>query len=82
LKAFLLKTKGKFKHTHKLEELNQECAAVDGTFLMIEDLVEPLSRYANTGRYPDDSITMEHAKEAVKTLKQVRKFILPKLKLD
>lgn len=79
LKAFLLKTRGKFQHTHKLEELNQQCAEVDGTFLMIHDWVKPLTQYAISGCYPDNTITIEHAREAVATIKQVRKFIAPKL---
>lgn len=79
LKAFLLKTRGGFQHTHKLEELNQQCAEEDGTFLMIHDLVEPLTKYAISGRYPDSSITMDEARQAVARLKQIRKFILPKL---
>lgn len=81
LKAFLLKTRGKFQHTHKLEDLNQQCAQVDGTFLLIEEWVEPLTKYAISGRYPDNTITIQQAREAVATLKQVRKFIAPKLEL-
>lgn len=81
LKAFLLKTRGSFKHTHKLEDLNSECAQVDGTFLLIAESVAPLSQYAVSGRYPDNAITMEHARAAVALLKQVRKFIVPKLQV-
>ncbi len=79
LKAFLLKTRGGFQHTHKLEELNRQCAKEDGTFLMIHDWVEPLTKYAISGRYPDSSITMDDARQAIARLKQIRKFILPKL---
>lgn len=78
LKAFLLKTRGTFQHTHKLGDLNQECAKEDGLFLLIQDLVEPLTLYAVMGRYPDSTITIEEARKAVATLKQVRKFIVPK----
>jgi hypothetical protein len=46
---------------------------------MIHDWGEPLTRYAISGRYPDNSVTLEHAREAVATIKQVRKFIAPKL---
>jgi len=79
LKAFLLKTRGGFQHTHKLEELNAQCAQEDGTFLLIEDWVTPLTEYAIKGRYPQAGITMDDARQAVATLKQVRKFIAPKL---
>lgn len=79
LKAFLLKTRGTFQHTHKLEELNEQCVKEDGTFLLIKEWVEPLTKYAIIGRYPEAGITMEEAREAVATLKKVRKFVLPKL---
>ncbi len=81
LKAFLLKTRGSFQHTHKLEDLNQECAKQDGTFLLIEASLTPLTPYAVKGRYPESGITMDDAKEAVVLLKQIRKFIAPKLGL-
>ena len=79
LKAFLLKTRGTFQHTHKLEELNLQCVQADGSFLLIQEWLIPLTPYAIKGRYPEEVITMEDAKEAVALAKQIRKFVLPKL---
>lgn len=79
LKAFLLKTRGNFQHTHKLEELHQQCAEIDSSFLLIAEWLKPLTPYASTGRYPQTTITMEDAREAVAVLKQVREFMRPKL---
>jgi hypothetical protein len=61
--------------------LNKECAEEDGTFLLIDEWVKPLTRYYIAGRYPDDSISMQDARQAVTLLKQIRKFITPKLGL-
>lgn len=80
LKAFLLKKRGTFQHTHDLGILNEQCAQVDGSFLLIEAWVKPLTEYVVKGRYPEAGITMDQAREAVAVLKSVRKFILPKLK--
>lgn len=81
LKAYLCKTIGKFQHTRKLEELNEQCVQVDSSFLLIEHSLQPLTQYALKGRYPQSGITMEDAQEAVVLLKQVRKFLDPKLGL-
>lgn len=79
LKAFLLKARGKFQHTHKLEELNLQCVRADSSFLLIQEWLIPLTPYATKGRYPEDVITLVEAKEAVVLLKRIRKFVLPKL---
>ena len=81
LKAFLLKIHGGFQQTHELDKLNQQCVKVDGTFLLLDAALQVLSPYAVKGRYPNEEITMDEAREAVALLKQIRKFILPKLEI-
>ena len=41
------------------------CAAIDGSFFFIYDWLAKLTPYATDGRYPDQQISMDEAREAV-----------------
>ncbi len=81
LKAFLQLHGTEPPRIHSLLNLNKSCAKIDGTFLLIGDLVERLDPYAVETRYPGYSLEKEDAREAVATMKEIRKFIRPKLGL-
>ncbi len=81
LKAYLLRHNVPFERTHALEDLNKECAKVDGSFQFIIDWLKLLSPYANETRYPGRAFSATEAREAVATIKQVRKFVRAKLGL-
>lgn len=81
LKAYLLRHNVPFERTHALEDLNKECEKVDGSFQFISDWLKFLSPYANETRYPGREFSVKEAREAVATMKQVRKFVRARLGL-
>lgn len=81
LKAFLLQHNVHFEKTHDLQDLNELCNQVDGSFAFITDWLKLLNPYAIETRYPGRVIESEEAREAIATMKQVRKFVRAKLGL-
>lgn len=74
LKAMLVARKEKFPKIHDLVKINALCEAAGIlTGFSDSDLVT-LSAYAVETRYPGDIPTLEEAREALETVKAVRKF--------
>ncbi len=80
LKAFLTSKKQKFPKSHDLGKLLTEASKSDGTMELIRDLIEPLTDYAVSSRYPGEQPSRTEAKQAVKVAEEAQKFILPRLK--
>ncbi len=82
LKAFLVRHKKSFRYRHDLIELRRSCEDFDADFRLIEPDLEFLNRWSSDIRYPGLSATVEDAREAVRAMKQVRKFVRAKLGLS
>ena len=65
----------KFPKTHDLLELHKLCVSVEPTYELIGDLLDSLNPYAVEYRYPGEDISVDEAKDAVKIMKEVRRFI-------
>lgn len=80
LKAYLIFHKTDFGRTHNLEYLLTLCSKKDEEFKKID--VGNLSFYAVEIRYPDDFYipTTKETEESIKIAKQVKEFVLRKLK--
>ena len=59
LKAFLTWHERAFRRTHDLEELGEDCRAIDGTLAALLEHADVLSDYAWKLRYPGASYTPE-----------------------
>jgi HEPN domain-containing protein len=81
LKAFLTYHNIEFPFTHELGDLSLLCSTVDKDFLKLIPKVKNLIPYAVDIRYPDQSayIIPQEAQAAVKTAKEVKRFVLKKL---
>ena len=75
LKAYLVQVDVKFPKTHDLLELHKLCVSVEPTYELIGDLLDSLNHYAVEYRYPGEDISVDEAKDAVKIMKEVRRFI-------
>ena len=75
LKAFLVQQNIPFSKTHDLLELHKLCLTVDPAFDFIADLLDQLNPYAVAFRYPGEDISIEEARAAVHSMKEVRRFI-------
>jgi HEPN domain-containing protein len=81
LKAFLVQQKVVFPKTRDLRELRRLALTTDPSFDLITDLLLHPSPYAVEFRYPGEEATVEEAREAVTTVKTVRRFVRDKLGL-
>ena len=81
LKAFLVRHQIAFRKTHDLEELVRLCVRIDAAFDLIADILAELNPYSIDSRYPGLPLTKADAQDAVKAMKQVRKFIRARLGL-
>jgi len=81
LKAFLIKQGIPFRKIHDLLELREECCRIDTSFVLLDEFLHRLNRYAVVFRYPGEEATVEEAKSAVEAMKAVREFIRRKLGL-
>jgi HEPN domain-containing protein len=79
LKAFLIRQNKRFRYRHDLIELRESCQELDPAFRLIEDGLRTLNKWSSEIRYPGLSATVEDAREAVKAMKQMRKFVRAKL---
>lgn len=82
LKAFLVRHQIYFTRTHKITELLRLCATIDSSFADHLQDADNLTDYAVEIRYPDVWLepTVEEAKQAFETAKEVKQFVLEKLK--
>jgi HEPN domain-containing protein len=55
LKAFLAWHDVPFRKTHNLEEIGQQCVALDATLQAVADQAAPLTEYAWKFRYPGEA---------------------------
>jgi HEPN domain-containing protein len=60
LKAFLAWHDVPFRKTHNLEELGQQCVALDATLRAVADQAAPLTEYAWKFRYPGETDEPDH----------------------
>jgi HEPN domain-containing protein len=81
LKAFLVQHEVAFPKIHDLRELRRLAVVVDPTLGLFTDLLLLLAPYAVEFRYPGEVATVEEAKAAVKTVKEIRRFVRSKLGL-
>jgi len=56
MKAFLAWHDVPFRKTHNLEELGQQCVALDATLGPVADQAAPLTEYAWKFRYPGETV--------------------------
>lgn len=84
LKAFLAWHDLPFRQTHNLEELAQQCTAMDSAFGALVPRVAPLTPYVTAGRYPFSPVTITTgmAQEALSFAIEVRDFVLERLSLE
>jgi len=75
LKAYLVREEVKFPRTHDLLELHKLCSSVNPGFELIVDLLDRLNPYSIEYRYPGEEVDVDEAREAVKTIKRVRRFL-------
>ncbi len=81
LKAFLVLHKIHFRKIHDMEQLKDLVAKVDPDIRSIHASLAALNPYGIDIRYPGLEATVAEAKEAVKAMKTVRKFMRIKLVL-
>lgn len=71
-----------FPKIHDLSKLSDLCEDTGILVPVSKDLLETLSDFAVTARYPSGVPTIEDAREAFETAKAVRKFARKYLTLD
>ncbi len=81
LKACLQEAGKEIPRIHNLVELVSLCLEVDATFTVLEIELRGLDGYAVSTRYPGQTASKEEAQSAVKTTKNIRKFLRLKLGL-
>jgi HEPN domain-containing protein len=81
LKAFLAWHDVPFRKTHNIEELGQQCVALDSTLEAVADQAAPLTEYAWKFRYPGETgePDREEAEGALAAARNVRDAILKRL---
>ncbi len=81
LKALLVRHRIEFPKTHDLDELEDLIIGTDPDIRLINQFLVVLNPYGIDIRYPGLRATMDDAKEAIKAMKAVRKFVRAKLGL-
>jgi HEPN domain-containing protein len=81
LKAFLVWNNVPFRKTHSIEEIGEQCLAVDSTLKTLIDQGVPLTQYAWEFRYPGDieEPAQEESEEALQVAKKIYQDILKRL---
>ena len=81
LKAFLTWHGSPFRKTHNLEELGQQCVAVDTALGPVADQAAPLTEYAWKFRYPGeiDEPDRARAEEALTTARNTFEGVLARM---
>jgi HEPN domain-containing protein len=79
LKAFLVQNGVVFPKTHDLLELHKLCLSVNPALEFIGDLLDSLNPYSVEFRYPGDEVNADEAKVAIRTVKEVRRFMRSQL---
>jgi len=76
-----VKHKRDFRKTHELGELCYRCVQIDSSFELIAPIAVNLNPYAVEARYPGIEATQEDAKNAIRDMKDLRKFIRARMEL-
>jgi HEPN domain-containing protein len=82
LKALLVRHRVEFPKIHDLRELEDLVISIEPEVHLIDDYAHGLNPYGIDIRYPGRQATMEEAREAIKGMKEVRKFARAKLGLN
>ncbi|MGC9971387.1 MAG: HEPN domain-containing protein [Bryobacteraceae bacterium] len=84
LKAFLTWNGQTFRKTHNLEEIGEQCLAIDPSLRAVIDRAAPLSEYAWQFRYPGEPYepTPEEANEALAAARGAVEAVLTRLPPD
>lgn len=80
-KGYLTWHSQRFRKTHSLEEIGEQCVDIDSTLKDIVDMVVPLTEYAWKYRYPGpfEEPPLEEAENAMKTVNFVYEEIIRRL---
>ncbi len=80
-KGFLTWHNRPFRKTHNLEEIGEQCLALDETLKNLIDLVTPMTEYAWTFRYPGEAEepTSGEVEEALTAAREVYRAVLDRL---
>lgn len=80
-KGFLTWHSTPFRKTHNLEELGEQCLAIDPSLMAVIDLATPLTKYSWKYRYPGELAEPVHAEaaEALSRARDVLEAILVRL---
>lgn len=81
LKALLVRHRKDFPKTHGLTELEELVVKVEPNVRLIHAALDILDPYAVDIRYPGLQATEQQAKEAIKAMKEVRRFARARLRL-
>lgn len=81
LKAFLIAQGIVPPRTHDLQRLLSLCAAYDATLISLDPDCAALTPYAVDFRYPSATATDADAKDAMKTVRRIRRTLRKKLGL-
>jgi HEPN domain-containing protein len=81
LKAFLVWHGRTFRKTHSIEEIGEQCLAIDATLRPLVDRAVPLTEYAWRFRYPGDADDppSQEADEALAIATEVHQAVLTRL---
>jgi HEPN domain-containing protein len=84
LKGFLTWNQHTFRKTHNLEEIGEQCLAIDSSLREVIDQAVPLSEYALKFRYPGEHYapTPYEVAEALVTARGVVEALLRRLPSD
>jgi HEPN domain-containing protein len=81
LKAYLIWQSAIPRHTHNLQGLLVDCVSYDTTLLVLQSLVRFLDPFSVQFRYPGDAATQVLAKDALSTLRSLRRILRRKMGL-
>ena len=81
LKGYLTWHDQRFRKTHSIEEVGEQCLTIDASLKPVVDRAVPLTEYAWKFRYPGDpdEPTQEEADEALAIAREVFDAILARL---
>lgn len=84
VKAFLTWNSAPFRRTHSLEELGEQCLALDETLQSLIDRAVPLTEYAWKFRCPGEPVspTRTEARDALDIAREVYEAVLARLPVE
>jgi HEPN domain-containing protein len=84
LKGFLTWHRQTFRKTHSIEEIGEQCIAIDASLKNLIDRAAPLTEYAWRFRYPGDcdAPPPDEARAALELAREVFTAVLSRLPAD